>query len=65
MNADIRTRLLSYVRSNFVMKDIYIEQFLVLIDLAQDLSHVHVMIGRVGPNSSSNRFSQQYAHTYF
>ena len=34
MNADIRTRLLSYVRSNFVIKDIYIEQFLVLIDLA-------------------------------
>ena len=32
MNADIRARLLSYVKSNFVKKDFYIEQFLVLIN---------------------------------
>ena len=32
MNADNQARLLSYVKSNFVMKDISMEQFFVLIN---------------------------------
>ena len=36
MNVDNRTRLLSNVKSSFIMKDIYGEQFLVLINPVLD-----------------------------
>ena len=43
MDVEKWIRLLSYVISNFVMKDIFMEQFFVLINPAEDLSPVHTM----------------------
>ena len=43
MNINNYARLLSYVISNFVMKDIIVEQSFVLINPAYDLSPVHTM----------------------
>ena len=42
------TRLLSYVISNFVMKDIFVEQFFALINPAYDSSPVHTMADLIG-----------------
>ena len=42
------TKLLSYVISNFVMKDIFVEQFFALINPAYDLSPVHTMPNLIG-----------------
>ena len=48
MNVANGTRLLSYVISNFVMKDIFVEQFYALINPAYDLSPVHTMADLIG-----------------
>ena len=42
------TKLLSYVISNFVMKDIFVEQFFALINPAYDSSPVHTMPDLIG-----------------
>ena len=42
------TKLLSYVISDFVMKDIFVEQFFALINPAYDLSPVHIMPDLIG-----------------
>ena len=42
------TKLLSYVISNFVMKDIFVEQFFALINPAYDLSPVHTIPNLIG-----------------